>query len=311
MSLAPIPTRQGKPHPASEIADPLDESRGCLGLGRSLTFPFPQWRARDRHRTVFFDEGAGDPLVLVHGVGGNATHWELLARELVPRRRVMGLDLVGSGWSAKPEVEYTLELMRDHLLSFLDYLGLERGVTLVGHSLGAAVCTTAALARPERFDGLAVLAPVCLWPLPAWIRVAAPAVLRGSLMYPFFRFTPRRLLASSFVDRDRDNPHVRWFLDSTARDEPGGPNVGDMVRVTASQVRQVTRCDLSGRLPELRLPVLALGGADDRLTAPQIKRLRGIRRLRKVLLPHCGHVPMVERPAQTLEHLERFLRDPP
>ncbi len=57
-------------------ADPLDQSAGFLGVGRSLTFPFPQWRARDGHRTVFFDEGRGPAQVFVHGLGGKATHWE-------------------------------------------------------------------------------------------------------------------------------------------------------------------------------------------------------------------------------------------
>jgi hypothetical protein len=36
--------------------EPLEQT-GWLGMSRSHTFPFPEWRARDEHRTVFFDEG--------------------------------------------------------------------------------------------------------------------------------------------------------------------------------------------------------------------------------------------------------------
>ena len=144
------------PREAPPAPEPLDQSE-FLGMGRSLTFPFPQWRDHDEYRTVFFDEGWGRTLVFVHGVGGNATHFEFVARSLARHHRVVGLDLVGQGWSSKPRnARYTIDLLSDHLLDFLDRRGIERA-TLVGHSLGGAVCLDAALRRPGLVDGLVLM----------------------------------------------------------------------------------------------------------------------------------------------------------
>lgn len=296
------------------IDDPerLDESAGFLGSGRSMTFPFPQWRARDRHRTVFFDEGQGEPLVMVHGLGGNATHWEQIARALVRDHRVIGLDLVGCGWSAKPPMEYTVELLCDHLLEFIDARGLT-AAALIGHSMGAAVCVEAAIRRPNHFRSLALICPHGLAPLPRWVRATAPLVLRRRLLYPYFRYGAGFALGSLFEDSPRDNPEVDSFIRSSRRDDPGAPNIKDFARVGESLCRDLVRRDGSRRLNELTLPVLFLQGSSDKMSNIRhtLKALSAIPRLRSIILDRCGHMPMVERPAQTLRHLERFLRDPP
>lgn len=286
--------------------DPLDPAAGFLGLGRSLTFPYPQWRARDRYRTVFFDEGDGPPMVLVHGLGGNATHWELLLEELVRGHRVVGLDLVGCGWSAKPRLRYTPELLTDHLLDFLERRGVGRAVML-GHSLGAAVVTELALRRPELVAGLVLLAPVGLTPVPRWLRLASPLVLHRRLLFPLFRHHARAVLRSNFMASEQQSARVRWFLDSSARDAPGGPNVRDFARVTETLCPALLRHDLWGRLPRLLAPVLAMAGEGDRLTAPALDRMDGIPRLTRVLIQRCGHMPMVERPSHVMRELRPFL----
>ncbi len=297
--------------PGPPDADPLDESR-FLGMGRSLAFPFPQWRARDRYRTVFFDEGQGQPLVFVHGLGANATHFELIARELVASHRVIGLDLVGCGWSAKPQVPYTIELLRDHLLEFLEARGIRRA-TLCGHSLGGAVCLAAALARPARFDGVVLLCGAGLAPVPLWARLAAPVFLRRGLLYRTLLHGVDFIVKNVFVEGPEENPGVRWFRDSALRDEPGNPNLREFARVSESLCWDVMKRHYARELGALGLPVLALFGDHDKLTAlPSVLRsLGGTRRVRTVVIPRCGHMPMIERPRETLFHLERFLENPP
>ncbi len=291
--------------------DPLDLTL-ALGTGRSDRFPFPQWRAGDRFRTVYFDEGSGPALVLVHGLGGNATHWELVAGPLAEQHRVVALDLVGCGWSAKPQLDYSVALLRDHLLQVCDDLDLV-GATLVGHSLGGAVCAAAALRRPGHFRSLALVCPAGLVPTPRLLRLASTAVLRRRLLYPYFRYASAMALQSWFVDRARDNPDVRWFIDSTVSDAAGGENLKSMSRVTESLVPDLLRGETGRSLHALDLPVLALLTEADRLTNTRQARqaLDRIPHVRRATLPACGHLPFVERPAQFLAHLRRFLADPP
>jgi pimeloyl-ACP methyl ester carboxylesterase len=291
---------------------PLDESGPFEGIGRSLTFPFAQWRDVDEHETVFFDEGEGHPLVFVHGLGGNATHFEPILGDLVHRYRVIGLDLVGLGWTRKPRVDYTIDLLRDHLLSFLDRHDIRRP-TLIGHSLGGAVCLGAALERPGEFRSLALLCAAGVAPLPTWMRAAAPLFLRERLLFYTLGLGANFILDNVFVDRQERSPYVRWFRQSALRDDPGAPNLREFARVCETLCTDVARRDFSRRLGELELPVLALWGDRDRLTHQRgvLRQIGQIRRLRTVVLRRCGHMPMIERPQETLYQLERLLEHPP
>jgi len=312
ISVAQKTAGRVQPLPPAFADEPLDERADFLGMGRALSIPFPQWRARDRYRTVFFDEGEGHPLVFVHGLGANATHWEMVARSLVEGYRVIGLDLVGCGWSAKPDRPYTIDLLRDHLLEFLDRRGVGTA-TLVGHSLGGAVCLAAALCRPGQFDGLALLCAAGVAPVPRWMRLAAPLFLKRQILYPTLRYGADFIVKNVFVEGAKENPHVQWFREAAMRDRPGFPALHDFARVSESLCRDVLRGDYSDRFPSLQLPVLAIWGDHDKLTTlgSVLDQLKGIRRLRTVVLRRCGHMPMVEHPDQTVFHLQRFLESPP
>lgn len=292
-------------------AERIDGSGYALGSGRSLTFPFAQWRARDRQRTVFFDEGQGRPVVLVHGIGGNATHWEPLARELVADHRVIGLDLVGCGWSAKPRgLRYTIDVLCEHLLEFLASREV-RDAVLVGHSLGAAVCVEAALRRRRGVAGLALICPAGVAPTRRWIRLATPLVARRGLLFPYLRYGGRIALGSLFVDRPRDNPNVEWFLRSTVRDEPRASNIREMARVSEQLTRDVVTRSYAPRLAELPFPVEVLQGAADPVMRSVVELQRGLARLPTVsltVIERCGHLPWIERPRETLALLRGYLQ---
>lgn len=313
-SAAAARIRPAEPAPLQpeHDAELLDESRGMLGMGRSLTFPFRQWRARDEYRTVYFDEGQGHPIVFVHGLGANATHFEFVARDMVRHHRVAGLDLVGCGWSRKPERPYTINLLRDHLLDFLDRRGIGHA-TLVGHSLGGAVCIAAALARPGQFHSLALLCAAGVAPLPGWMRAAAPVFLRPKVLLPTLALGCRFIVNNVFVDGPKENPHVRWFHRSAMRDELTVPNLRDFVRVCETLCQDVVDNDFASRLSSLHLPVLALWGDTDKLTCRSavLENLDRIQRIRTVILKRCGHMPMIEHPRQTVAQLERLVEHPP
>jgi len=311
-SAIPNPLLRRPAVPRWERVEPLDQGNGFQGMGRSHTFPFREWRDSDEYRTVFFDEGEGHPIVFVHGLGGNATHFEFLLSDLVRTHRVVGLDLVGCGWTEKPDRPYSVNLLKDHLLSFLDRHRIGRA-TLVGHSLGGAVCMAAALERPGQFESLALLCAAGVAPLPKWMRAAAPLFLRRSVLLPTLGLGADFIVNNVFVDRADDNPHVRWFRDSAMRDGPGFPNLRAFARVCETLCRDVVSGDYSDRLQSLHLPVLGIWGDADKLTCRSsvMHNLARIERVRTVVLRRCGHMPMIERPRETLFHLRRLLDTPP
>src|SRR5512143_2612265 len=89
-------------------------------------------------RVAYRDEGAGEVLLLIHGVGGSSQNWRELAPILSTKYRVIAPDLLGHGESDKPRGDYSLGALASRLRDLLEYLGHER-VTIVGHSLGGGV----------------------------------------------------------------------------------------------------------------------------------------------------------------------------
>ena len=109
--------------------------------------------------TRYFASGEGEPVLLVHGLGGGASNWVLLAPALAARRRVLAVDLPGhAGSSPLPSVPA--------LASFADLLRLllehERATpaTVVGHSFGGALALVLAARHPDAVRALMLVSSV-------------------------------------------------------------------------------------------------------------------------------------------------------
>ena len=101
------------------------------------------------------DEGAGSPLLLIHGFTGTANGWTPIAEALAQDRRVIRVDLLGHGLSSSPAdaSRYSLPRAADDLLAFLDNLGV-KDVSVAGYSFGGRVALHLALAAPKRVRAL-------------------------------------------------------------------------------------------------------------------------------------------------------------
>src|SRR5262249_19525104 len=101
-------------------------------------------------------EGPGVPLLLVHGGGGDRSHWARLLPLLTGRRGVT-YDQRGYGESPpRKNAGESLAAMARDTVAVADGLGLDRPV-LVGHSFGGSVVAEAVGARPDRFAGAVFL----------------------------------------------------------------------------------------------------------------------------------------------------------
>src|SRR5262245_56783602 len=89
------------------------EEEAMAQSNSSSTFalpPLPELRETRvfGQRICYYDIGKGVPLVLVHGVGGDADQWAFCFDALSASHRVVALDLPGFGRSAKPMMEYRI-----------------------------------------------------------------------------------------------------------------------------------------------------------------------------------------------------------
>ena len=118
--------------------------------------PFRQaWVDANGVSTRYAEAGPGDApaLVMLHGTGG---HWETWAANLGPfseHFRCVALDMIGNGFTDKPDVDYEIPVYVDHVRAVMDALEVSRA-SLMGTSLGSWVAARFALGHPERVDKL-------------------------------------------------------------------------------------------------------------------------------------------------------------
>lgn len=100
--------------------------------------------------------GTGSPVVLLAGAGNSGWVYSDFGRELAKRHRVLALTRRGHGESEQPKTGYTIEVMGDDLLAFLDSHKIERAI-LIGHSLAGEELTRFARRHPNRVSALVYL----------------------------------------------------------------------------------------------------------------------------------------------------------
>ena len=176
-----------------------------------------QWSYRPRFARVngwrmhYVDEGAGDPVVLLHG---NPT-WGFLYREFIPPLvqagyRVIVPDMIGFGLSEKPTREHahSLDGHAANLIALLRRLELER-ITLVCHDWGGPTGLTYAMMHPGRIRALVIMS-TWAWPLPPaefhtrifpWRTMHAPLV--GPYLLGRHNALAGRGMYLSVVDREK------------------------------------------------------------------------------------------------------------
>jgi pyruvate dehydrogenase E2 component (dihydrolipoamide acetyltransferase) len=108
--------------------------------------------------TLAPEEPTGDPVVLVHGYGGDKNSWLFVQQPLAESYTAIALDLPGHGASSKDVGDGSLSMLADTVIGFLDALGIDRA-HLVAHSLGGAVIAAAAKKAPGKVASLTLLAP--------------------------------------------------------------------------------------------------------------------------------------------------------
>lgn len=258
----------------------------------------------------------GDPpLLLLHGFAAAAGHWRANAPAFAAAGwRVYGLDLLGFGDSAQPFLVQDNRTWSRQVLHLIEQR-IQEPVVIVGHSLGALVGLTAAVARPDLVKAL-VLAPLqdpaLLKPPPRrgrpfcrpfrrrWHQLLT-ILQRWLVPWPLILWLFSRPwllglgLKAAYKQRHRlDQPILRLFTRPCRR--PGAArSLAGMTMGMAARPPQATAPEL---LLRITCPVLVLRGQGDRL-APQAMA-NAVVRLRPDLplqvLEGCGHCPHDEDP---------------
>lgn len=112
------------------------------------------------HQTAYFECGSGEPLLLLHGSGPGVsgwTNWGGVMDELAENFHVYVPDIAGFGFTEfKDGTQYDIKFWVNHLVEFMDAMGIDRA-SLIGNSFGGAVGVALAVFAPARLNKLVLL----------------------------------------------------------------------------------------------------------------------------------------------------------
>lgn len=109
-------------------------------------------------RTRVLEAGEGEPLVLLHGTGGHIEAYARNIPELSKHFRMIVIDMLGHGYTDKPDIPYGIDAYSNHLKDVLDALHLSK-VYLSGESLGGWVAAWFAAEYPQYVHSLVLNTP--------------------------------------------------------------------------------------------------------------------------------------------------------
>jgi pimeloyl-ACP methyl ester carboxylesterase len=165
------------------------------------------------HRLHYVDEGAGEPLLFVHGNPTWSFYWRNLILGLRDRYRCVAVDHIGCGLSDKPQqYEYTLQRRIDDLVEVVERLDLRRA-TLVAHDWGGSVGLGTVQQLKERF-GRIVLFNTGAFPPPfvPWRIAACRIPMFGTLAVRGMNAFARAALSMAVEKHERMTADVQAGL---------------------------------------------------------------------------------------------------
>jgi pimeloyl-ACP methyl ester carboxylesterase len=237
-------------------------------------------------------------VLLVHGVGGDSSHWAAITEQLHTRFDVIAMDVRGHGKSDLITGPVGAHDLAGDAIQVLDEAGIAQ-CRVVGFSLGGAVALALTLDFPERVEKLAIIGTVC----GRTSEERARALERVELL--------RRHGRTAIAEANRE----RWFTDEFRKAHPD---------IVDRRVAQVVACDpasylhafrvfctddFADRLDEIQVPTLIITGEHDTAATPRMARLMGerIRDSQVHVLPRLRHSVLIEAPEQVGALLGAFL----
>ncbi|MCG7632803.1 3-oxoadipate enol-lactonase [Gordonia McavH-238-E] len=240
----------------------------------------------------------GPAVVLSNSLGSTHRMWDAQIAALEERFRVVRYDTRGHGDSPVPPGPYSIDELADDVIGLLDRLDIERA-RLVGLSLGGMTMMRVAARNPERVNRLALLCTAAyLPPAQGWTDRAALVRADGT-----------SAVAAAVVQR--------WFTPGyLAANTEAQQGYEAMVAATPTEgyaacCEAIAAMDQRAELSSIIAPTLAIAGADDPATPPDLLRdiVDAVPHGRLLVVPDSAHLANAEQPGTItpalLEHLEQ------
>jgi pimeloyl-ACP methyl ester carboxylesterase len=237
-------------------------------------------------RISYVDAGSGQPVILMHGLGGSIESWTNNIEELAKSLRVIAVDLPGFGLSDKPKMNYAIKFYREFLVQFLKQLHLEQA-SMVGSSLGGHVAAEVAISRPGLVRRLVMISPPGA--LPRSFK-GTPALMRYARVMSAKSVRQVKQALFAVDGKPVDDSYAQLVYQRMSM--PGAREAFLSALLGSAQAPR-----LNNRLRRIKAPTLLLWGKEDAMIPVKfVEPFVKMKNCRIVMLESCGHRPHVDRP---------------
>ncbi|MEV1174180.1 alpha/beta fold hydrolase [Nonomuraea sp. NPDC049784] len=243
-------------------------------------------------------------LVLIHGLAASTHSWDALVPLLTKSHRVIRIDLLGHGQSAKPAgAGYGMPEQGRRVGEAMDRLGVKQAV-VVGHSTGGAVATALAEQRPDLVTALAIIDTA-----PRLDAAISSGFVGGLLDDPVIGQLLWRLRTDSLIRNAASTAFSRrgYQVPQAVVDDARGMTYHAFIATSQDGDDYVNQRALPDRLIPLGKPLLVIFGEEDqRWRSSSAAEYRAVPGAKVELLPGVGHSPIMEDPPRTAALLLAF-----
>jgi pimeloyl-ACP methyl ester carboxylesterase len=261
----------------------------------------------------------GPPLLMVHGLGGNALNWMAVGPRIEDSYHVFALDLAGFGQTPLFRRSAAVGANAELVHSFIEKV-IGKPVVVMGNSMGGHIAILEAAANPAWVNALILVDPAIpsvnvRRPVPAMLGVMAalsiPGLAQNLLEWRVRELGPERLVKQALTlvcaDPSRVAPevvdaHVRLTRE---REQLGRQNGRAFLQASRSISLRMADPRFWSRVAKVEAPTLVIHGSLDRViplaAAKELVRRRPDWTLE--ILEGVGHVPMMESPGEFMSTL--------
>lgn len=152
------------------------------------------------NRIRYFEEGEGETVILIHGLGQAMYTFRKNVHVLAEYCHVVTIDLIGHGLSDKPECDYSIPDFSKLIVDFMDAMAIENA-TLLGFSTGAIIALDVAISHPEYVKRLILLSPGGLTrQYPSLLKHSTVPIL-SDILFTFFNASfVKKVLRAAYFD---------------------------------------------------------------------------------------------------------------
>ncbi len=255
----------------------------------------------DKTKIYWEERGAGEPLLLIMGLGGSRREWHRLLTELSAEYRVIVFDNRGVGDNSASDEAFSIPLMASDAKAVLDAADVDAAHVL-GMSMGGMIAQEFALNYPEKTRSLILAVTACGGREAVSAKPEVLLTLQGSGVS---RTPEEAFWAMAPFIYDQNTPRAVIDEDLAVREGKFVKPENFMRQLQAIISWQGTH----SRLSNIKVPTLVLHGKNDQLIPSANARILAdqIPNAKLVELENSSHIFMTDQPAKSAAAILEFL----